>query len=149
MESKTKSVSAIPVGEVVPIRMVTYAAFVGMELRASKLEAELAESKKKAFAYKTAFEQSESELIDARAEIERIEKENAELRADNKQIGSDKLMLTIEAQERGRLIEQMRVALAWLYQWTKNEVEHFGAAAPDDEIVKDVEAALSAAERGE
>lgn len=80
---------------------------------------QLANSEKKIFAYKTALEQSESELVEARAEIGRKDK----------------------------LIEQMRVALLWLYRWVKAEAEHFQANTPDDEIIKEVEAALSAAER--
>lgn len=48
-----------------PSARVVYASF------ARQLETELANSEKKVFAYKTALEQSESELADARAEIER------------------------------------------------------------------------------
>jgi len=69
-----------------------------------------------------------------REECDKIERELAEARA--------------EIERKDKLIEQMRVALAWLYQWTKNEIEHFDANTPDDEIIKDVEAALSAAEMG-
>lgn len=86
---------------------------------ARQLETELAKSEKKIFAYKTALEQSESELVEARAEIGRKDK----------------------------LLEQMRVALLWLYRWVKAEAEHFQANTPDDEIIKEVEAALSATER--
>mgnify|MGYP001164803509 CR=1 FL=1 len=48
-----------------PSARVVYASF------ARQLETELANSEKKVFAYKTALEQSESELAEARAEIER------------------------------------------------------------------------------
>ena len=87
---------------------------------AEQLETELANSEKKVFAYKTALELAESELVEARDEIGRKDK----------------------------LIEQMRVALLWLYRWVKAEAEHFQANTPDDEIIKEVEAALLAAERG-
>ena len=99
--------------ELKPSSRVVYTSF------ARQLETELANSEKKIFAYKTALEQSESELAEARAEIGRKDK----------------------------LIEQMRVALLWLYRWVKAEAEHFQANTPDDEIIKEVEAALSATER--
>jgi len=54
-----------------------------------------------------------------------------------------------EIKRKDALIEQMRVALLWLYRWVKAEAEHFQANTPDDEIIKEVEAALSATERGE
>lgn len=54
-----------------------------------------------------------------------------------------------EIERKDKLIEQMRAALLWLYRWVKAEAEHFQANTPDDEIIKEVEAALSAAERGE
>jgi len=55
------------------------------ELRetSEQLETELANSEKKVFAYKTALEQSESELSEARAEIERLEKRIYQLLADD------------------------------------------------------------------
>ena len=70
MESKTprtddREFAAI---DLKPSSRVVYASF------ARQLETELAESGKKAFAYKTALELTESELIDARAEIERKDK---------------------------------------------------------------------------
>ena len=43
---------------------------------AQQLETDLAEAEKKVFAYKTALELAESELIEARAEIERLKNKN-------------------------------------------------------------------------
>jgi predicted aspartyl protease len=44
---------------------------------------------------------------------------------------------------------ETRKALKMLYQWLQAEVEHFEAAAPDDEIVAAVEAAIKKAEEVE
>lgn len=52
-----------------------------------------------------------------------------------------------EIERKDKLIEQVRSALAWLYNWTKAEIEYFNACPPDDEIIRDTEAALEAAER--
>ena len=44
---------------------------------------------------------------------------------------------------------ETRKALKMLYQWVQAEVEQFEAAAPDDEIVQAVEAAIKKAEEVE
>jgi predicted aspartyl protease len=44
---------------------------------------------------------------------------------------------------------ETRKALKMLYQWVQAEVEHFEAAAPDDEIVQAVEAAIKKAKEVE
>ena len=82
---------------------------------ARQLETELAETEKKVFAYKTALELSETELAEARAEIERLkeEHENSLDRAKNYTL---KLSDTVTKQAgelfaKNKLIEQMREAL--------------------------------------
>ena len=102
---------------------------------------------------------AQEKLKEARAEIERLKAEVDRWRKEslakddarlNLQSAADSIKYwTKQAFDKDKLIEQMRSALAWLYNWTKAEIEHFGACPPDDEIIRDTEAALEAAERGE
>lgn len=122
---------------------------------ARQLENELAEAEKKVFVYKTALELAESELIEARAEIERLRGVIISQITPEPLVLSSYSATTEPAKdERDKLIEQMRQALQW-YKEQVSSCNRNGDAGElaRDRLAKDVgkraEAALSAAERGE
>lgn len=122
---------------------------------ARQIETELAEAEKKVFAYKTALELSESELIDARAEIERLRARNAILDNAIAEMTEEQSALCAEGQTitelvaaKDKLIEQLKLALKTLRKYPHTYKMTGRSSIVVDKDIEQCNAALLAAERG-